>query len=206
MDKLHLLNQIAYSNEATIQNTYDLTLSVQHIDGALVECGVGAGAQLMAMALTWTKKDIIGFDSFEGIPLASEHDETQPGIGSFTPVKNRLVSSGVTVHSVENVLENFLQFEIPAYRVRLIRGWFQNTLPKFQPIPIALLRLDGDLYESTLVCLQYLYPLVSPGGVVIIDDWALEGCKKATRDYFGTDFPYLYEVPGTETVVYFYKK
>lgn len=206
MDKLHLLTQIAYSNEATIQNTYDLTLSVQNIDGALVECGVGAGAQLMAMALTWTKKDIIGFDSFEGIPLASEHDETQPGIGKFTPVANRLVSSGITVHSVENVLENFLQFEIPAYRVKLIRGWFQNTLPKFQPIPIALLRLDGDLYESTLVCLQYLYPLVSVGGVVIIDDWALKGARKAVKEYFGKNMPTVTEVPGTETVVYFYKK
>lgn len=206
MDKLHLLNQIAYSNEATLRNTYDLTLSVQDIDGCLVECGVGAGAQLMAMKLTGTNKDILGFDSFEGIPLASAHDETQPGIGAFTPVDNRMVSSGITVHSVDNVMANFLQFDIPAYRVRLIRGWFQNTLPKFQPVPIALLRLDGDLYESTLACLQYLYPLVSVGGVVIIDDWALHGCQKAVRDYFKDGVPELTKVPGTETVVYFYKK
>lgn len=205
-DKLNLLTQIAYSNKATIQNTYDLAMAARSIDGSFVECGVGAGAQLMAMALTGTRKDIIGFDSFEGIPLASEHDETQPGIGEFTVVENRLVSSGITVHSVDNVFKNFQQFNIHCPTLRLIKGWFQNTLPKFQPVPIALLRLDGDLYESTLVCLQYLYPMVSVGGVVIIDDWALKGCRKAVEDYFGSRMPSVIKVPGTKTVVYFYKK
>ncbi len=204
----HRLDQIAtiaYSTKATVYNTYNLALEAQSIDGCFVECGVGAGTQLMAMALTWTRKDIIGFDSFEGIPLASEHDETQPGIGEFTPIENRLVSSGVTVHSVDNVLSNFAMFEVGCPTLRLIKGWFQNTLPKFQPVPIALLRLDGDLYESTLTCLQYLYPMVTAGGIVIIDDYALPGCEKAVREYF-TTMPELIPVEGGGGPVYFYKK
>lgn len=204
--RLDQVATIAYSNHATIYNTYELALQANHLDGCFVECGVGAGAQLMAMALTYTKKDIIAFDSFEGIPLACEHDDSQPGIGSFTPVKNRLVSSGITVHSVENVLSNFEMMKVSASNLKLIRGWFQNTLPKFQPVPIALLRLDGDLYESTKVCLEYLYPMVTIGGIVIIDDWALGGCQKAVREYFGHHLPEIIEVPGTQTVVYFYKK
>lgn len=205
----HRLDQIAtiaYSHKATIYNTYNLAREAQTIDGCLVECGVGAGAQLMAMALTFTRKDIIGFDSFEGIPMASEHDDQQPGIGDFTPVAERMVSSGITVHSMQNVLENFAMFEVGCPTLRLVKGWFCNTLPKFQPVPIALLRLDGDLYESTMECLQYLYPMVTVGGIVIIDDYALPGCAKAVHEYFGHHLPELIPVDGSEGVVYFYKR
>jgi len=219
---LNNIATIAYSTAATVHETYRLANEARNIDGIFVECGVGAGAQLMAMCLTGTHKDIIGFDSFEGIPLASEHDETQPGIGKFTPVENRLVSSGVTVHSVDNVLRNFEQFGVNCPTLRLVKGWFQDTLPKFKPTPIALLRLDGDLYESTAVCLQYLYPMVSVGGIVIIDDFALPGCAKAVHEYFGPPhgddcscaecdyaMPKLIPIAGTvyfNGPVYFYKK
>jgi O-methyltransferase len=67
------------------------------------------------------------------------------------------------------------------------KGWFQNTLPTDAPQlfdrGIALLRLDGDLYESTKVCLRYLHPLVAEGGYVIVDDYALTGCRKAVTEY-----------------------
>jgi len=202
----HKLNQIAtiaYSSVQTVHETYRLAMEMQQIDGCFIECGVGAGSQLMAMAITHTGKDIIGFDSFEGIPMAGPNDTTQPGIGPVDPEQhNKLISSGVTVHSVENVLGNFAKLQIGCPTLKLKRGWFQDTLPKWQPVPIALLRLDGDLYESTLVCLKYLYPSVSIGGVVIIDDYGLEGCRKAVHEYFGDNMP---EIIG-QGVVYFYKK
>ena len=65
-------------------------------------------------------------------------------------------------------------------------GWFQNTVPADAAGmgPIALLRLDGDWYDSTKICLENLYPLLSPGGVLIMGDYfAWEGCKKATDEY-----------------------
>lgn len=199
-DKLAEISQVAYSTLATLRHTYDMTMAVQGIDGSLVECGVAGGAQLMAMALTYTNKDIIGFDSFQGIPKAGQHDDQQPGIGDKSQPY-----AAMAVHSPEQVLENFQRYNVHAYRVRLIRGWFENSLQKFQPVPIALLRLDGDLYESTLTCLKYLYPLVSLGGVVIIDDYGLPGCAKAVHDYFGENMPELLEVEGSWGVKYFYK-
>jgi len=198
---------MSYSTRATVIQTYDLAKQASGIYGCFVECGVGAGAQLMAMALANRNKDIIGFDSFEGIPLSGPHDDQQPGIGKpehdvNLPISERLVSSNVTSHSIENIKQNFVQAGIGMANVKLIRGWFQNTLPKFKNTPIALLRLDGDLYESTLCCLEHLYPMVTVGGIVIIDDYALPGCRKAVYDYFGENMP---EMVG-EGVVYFYKK
>ena len=75
----------------------------------------------------------------------------------------------------------------PKNKINLIKGWFQDTLnvnKKFIK-NIALLRLDGDFYESTMITLEELYPLVSKGGVVIIDDYGgFQGCKKAVDEYF----------------------
>lgn len=209
--RLDLVATMAYSTKETVYNTYELALKAASIPGCFVECGVGAGAQLMAMALTYTNKPIYGFDSFEGIPLAGEHDDLQPGIGEIThnkklPIKKRLVSSGITSHSVDNVLSNFEKNEIGASNVTLVKGWFQNTLPVTNTGAIALLRLDGDLYESTLVCLEHLCPLVSAGGIVIIDDYALPGCAKAVHDYFKTTEIDIIPVAGSGGVVYFYKK
>lgn len=202
MANLNLVATVAYSSVETVYQTYKLTKEVANIEGILVECGVAAGAQLMAMSLADTGKQIIGFDSFEGIPLACEHDDEQPGIGAFEVQAERLVSSGITSHSVENVLGNFDQIGVKKTNLKLIKGWFQHTLPEFKKTPIALLRLDGDLYESTKVCLELLYPMVSKGGIVIIDDYALGGCRKAVHEYFGKDLP---DIIG-ESVVYFYKK
>ena len=66
------------------------------------------------------------------------------------------------------------------------KGWFQNTVPAQADIieSICFLRLDGDLYESTKVCLEYLYPKISKGGYIVIDDYqSLTGCKKAVDEY-----------------------
>ena len=67
-----------------------------------------------------------------------------------------------------------------------VKGWFQHTIKKRSRKikKISVLRLDGDLYESTLIPLQYLYPKLSKGGILIIDDWNLAGCQKAFFKYF----------------------
>lgn len=220
---------IAYSYKETIHNTVELCHLVINkvIPGHFVECGVGAGAQLLAMQVANLffpqnlYRNIYAFDSFEGIPLAGEHDQDQPGIGEIKhdtslPIEQRLVSSGVTVHSLDNVQRNVMMPGLPLNNIHFIKGWFQNTVAKcFHPTEkIAILRLDGDLYESTIVCLEALYPLVSIGGYVIIDDYALEGCKKAVHDYLIkngiVDKPIelsemMIPVEGSGGVVYFKK-
>jgi hypothetical protein len=72
-----------------------------------------------------------------------------------------------------------------AKRFELIEGWFKETLAGFTPEePIAVLRLDGDWYDSTMQCLTALYPHVVPGGLIIIDDYfAWDGCSRAVHDY-----------------------
>jgi len=61
-------------------------------------------------------------------------------------------------------------------------GWFADTIPTAEIGEIALLRLDGDLYESTRICVEHLYPKLSVGGWVIVDDWNLDGARKAVQE------------------------
>lgn len=151
-----------------------------NIPGAFVECGVAAGNNLAAMCAAG--RHGYGLDSFEGIPWAGENDAEQPGIGKKDESKcGELKSSGISAFSYDDVRANFWNWKIENYS--LIKGWFQNTVIDFLE-PISVLRLDGDLYDSTLVCLKSLYPWISKGGILIIDDWQLPGCRKAFEDYF----------------------
>ena len=75
-------------------------------------------------------------------------------------------------------------------------GWFQQTVPQAakEIREIALLRLDGDLYESTVVCLENLYDAVVPGGFIIIDDYGyLEGCRRAVNEFFSIRKPLKFQ-------------
>ena len=193
----------AYSTRDTIENTKHFTNQVlaDRIPGALVECGVAAGAQIAAMQeknlLFSEPRWIYGFDSFEGIPLASIEDDQQPGIPGpkpeihYTNKRELLKSSGITVHSKEQVLFNMKQWFPPHdwHNIVLVKGWFQDTLHSYKTVfnqlgGIALLRLDGDLYDSTKVSLEELFPHLNVGGVLIIDDWELTGCRRACEEYF----------------------
>jgi O-methyltransferase len=82
------------------------------------------------------------------------------------------------------VRANFQRYGLLDDRVRFLPGWFKDTLSDAPIERIAVLRLDGDLYESTIQALDGLYSRLSPGGFCIIDDYhAIEGCKKAVTDY-----------------------
>jgi c-di-AMP phosphodiesterase-like protein len=216
---LEKISTFAYSFKETVQHSYDCAIKMieNEIEGDFVECGVAAGAQICAMSYALqvknANKTIYGYDSFEGIPLAGEFDTEQAGIGEithdkFAPLNDRLVSSGITVHSMENVINNYSYVGLPTENVVFVKGWFQNTLPYNNIDKISLLRLDGDLHESTLVCLEHLYPKVSKGGIVIIDDYALTGCRVAIEQYFKSKrkkLPEFIEVQGGGGVVYFEK-
>lgn len=180
----------AYATEMGCKHTYLCAKRVSNLPGVIVECGVANGAQvgIMAKALNNPSRAFHLFDSFEGIPMAGPKDADQPGIGAFqhdpnVPEEDRLVSSGVSVASVEKVRANLSAWGSPG-TFQYHKGWFQHTLPALMDFPpIALLRLDGDLYESTMVCLEHLYPKVVPGGIIIIDDYGLIGCRKAVHEY-----------------------
>lgn len=139
----------------------------EHIPGAWVECGVWrGGASIYARACLPYSIPVICCDSFDGFPdTETEHSS-----------KMRFIA--VTEQEVEN---NFRKYGL-WFNVQLVKGFFKDTLHGI-PGPIAILRADGDLYTSTLEILT-LYPKVSPGGFVIIDDYgALPKCRQAVDEF-----------------------
>jgi O-methyltransferase len=184
----------AYSTMQGVQHTFLLAQSVikRNVSGIFVECGVANGACAAAMAFALTKhgqpRSFYLFDSFQGIPLAGPHDDAQPGIGPFVadvnlPVEQRLRSSGISVAGLDLVRQNMANWGLASVDFHYVKGWFQHTMPHTILPPIAMLRLDGDLYESTACCLKYLYPQVVPGGCILLDDYPLVGSRKAALEY-----------------------
>lgn len=183
------MKSVAFATEKGLKHTYLCCKAVEEVDGVVVECGVAQGAQVGVMGRAFTNPRTFHlFDSFDGIPLGGPNDADQPGIGAFrhdvnAPLSERLVSSGVSIGTLEQVRSNMAWFGVRG-ELNYHKGWFQDTLPALTDFPpIAVLRLDGDLYESTMVCLEHLYPKVVKGGITIIDDYGLPGCMKAVHEY-----------------------
>jgi len=180
-----------YAGHTMIQpGTYVRNLALakrfRHIPGAVVECGVWKGGMAAGMAEVAGKdRPFYLFDSFEGLPPAQEIDGTKAKEWQA----NRHLPSH---HNNSSADIHFSQEAMKLAGVKnctITKGWFEQTLPNFRAEEgIAILRLDGDWYESTLTCLTYLYPQVNRGGVVIIDDYyAFEGCARAVHDYLSRE-------------------
>ena len=153
------------------------------VPGDLIETGVwrgGCGILMRAVleAFGDDERTVWLADSFQGLPEPSPNEYPQDaGDVHWT------LSSYIGV-SLETVKQNFRQFELLDDRVKFLPGWFRDTLPAVPIERIAVLRLDGDMYESTHIALSALYPKVSPGGFVVIDDFgALSRCRQAVEDY-----------------------
>jgi O-methyltransferase len=188
MRSLDEIGRRALSTAYTLRATHGIArmLIQQGIPGDFVECGVFAGSQVAAMALAIVETGETGrrihlFDSFKGIPHAGPKDNTIRSLVGGTD--GALVSSGISVCSRADVAANMQEWGVPSHLLVYHEGWFQHTVPAAQIGPIALLRLDADLYESTLICLQYLYPRLSPGGWCIADDYGLDGCREAVDQF-----------------------
>lgn len=192
------LNQISghlYSTLETQQNSFDMGKYVvdNKIEGDIIECGIASGANFATMMLGASEdlsRTFWGFDSFEGIQLAGKKDTLQAGIGAIThdvnvPDSELLISSGITSHSKESVLINFKNWGVDNYDIKLVEGWVQNTIDAVidEIKSISILRLDMDIYDPTKYTLNKLYPLITKGGVIIIDDWELDGVRIAVEEY-----------------------
>lgn len=154
----------------------------EEIPGDVIETGVWRGGATIFMrgilkAYAVTDRFVWVADSFEGLP--------PPDAANF-PADADLDLSDITELAVplETVRDNFARYGLLDDQVRFLKGYFKDTLPAAPIENLALLRLDGDLYESTMQSLTYLYPKVSPGGFVIVDDFnAIEPCRRAVLDY-----------------------
>lgn len=193
---LEYASQICYSSRKVLQFTYDMSVKYKDSPGIYCEAGVAAGAQVIAMMAGARNKTVWAIDGFRGIPLPSNEDDQMPGIRFLTkeeqkalpnPGEQVLESSGATVVSKDDFINHVHNAIGDELNLVIVEGWFEESLPNLDIPEIALLRLDGDLYNSTWVCLVHLYPKVIKGGMVILDDYALEGCRMALFDYFGDD-------------------
>jgi O-methyltransferase len=164
------------------------------IEGAVVECGVWKGGAVGLSALAHLasggppRRHLHLFDSFEGLPEPNAdvdgEEAVRLGKGGGTGqlrTTNQLVAESSIVRTL---LETSIGY--PKELIHYHEGWFQETLPRDTEGlgGIALLRLDGDWYESTTVCLEYLYPKVVKHGVVVVDDYGhFEGCRRAVDEF-----------------------
>jgi O-methyltransferase len=120
-------------------------------------------------------------DSFEGLPKPS-----LPQDSGYDFSAGKMPILAVTL---EEVQENFRRYGLLDGQVRFLKGWFRDTLTVAPIDKLALLRLDGDLYESTMDALNALYHKVVPGGFVIIDDYGdFEPCRRAVQDFRSKHF------------------
>ena len=144
------------------------------------------------------------------IPLPCNQDDQMPGLKYLTKEESDalpnageqvLISSGATVITLESFMKNISVLPNKD-NIVVHKGWFEETLPNNTIDSVSILRLDGDLYNSTLVCLKHLFKKVIKGGVVIIDDWQLAGCQRACNDYFKS-IGYTPKYKQISNIVYF---
>jgi hypothetical protein len=187
---LDIFDYILYTGASMVSrerllNLYDKCSKFNSTNYSFVECGVARGGCLALMKSVAGKDNkVIGFDSFEGLPEIVEKDI------DISHNKNDPTSYiGVNLSGgIENVYKTFKLLNLDMNNVSLIKGFFEETLNDSKNIDsvgkIAILRLDGDWYESTKVCLEKLYDKVVVGGVIIIDDYGYwVGAKNATDEF-----------------------
>ena len=155
--------------------------TVRHLPGTVIECGVWRGGMSAGMARTLgPSRTYYLFDSFEGLPPATAAD------GYNHRGRTAVEWQAGTTHNErapEEAAREAMRHS-DARDVRIVKGWFKDTLPTYPGDPIAILRCDGDWYSSTMETLTALYRYVVPGGLIIFDDYYYwEGCAKAVHDF-----------------------
>jgi hypothetical protein len=152
------------------------------VPGDLMETGIWRGGvvilmRAILMAHGVTNRRVWAADSFEGLPppdVAKYPQDAGLNLNVFEQLAVPL----------EQVQENFRRYGLLDDQVRFLKGWFKDSLPAAPVERLAVLRLDGDLYESTMDALTALYPRLAIGGYVIVDDYTdIPACRQAVTDY-----------------------
>jgi hypothetical protein len=177
-----------------------LRLIQADVPGNIVECGTWRGGCSFGMALVQrlvlggVRRKVWMFDSFQGLPEASERDgqaalEYQQNVNAPNYYNNCKADHA-------QVVADALRLGLSDDECKIVSGWFEVTLPIERPIldreGIAFLRVDGDWYAPVLYVLETLTPLVSRGGVIVIDDYyTWDGCARAVHDHLSRhDLPW----------------
>lgn len=157
------------------------TVLDEKVQGDLIETGVWRGGSCIFMRAVLAAYDIkyrtvFVADSFEGLP--------RPDLRYLADKDSKLHTSSELAVSLETVKDNFKKYGLLDEQVHFLKGWFKDTLPKAPIFSLSVLRLDGDMYGSTMDSLVNLYHKLSHGGFCIVDDYyAIPACKLAVDDF-----------------------
>jgi O-methyltransferase len=152
-----------------------------NIPGDFIETGAWRGGATIFMravlkAYNITDRTVWVADSFQGLPKPTARSHKQDR-------EDQLWAFQQLTASLQEVKANFAKYELLDGQVQFLKGWFKDTLPTAPIKQLALLRLDGDMYESTMDALRALYPKLAKGGYVIVDDYCLPACREAIKDF-----------------------
>jgi O-methyltransferase len=198
-EELTIIRQVREFTSSSAERIVGLMNAMKYvvsnrIPGSFVECGVWRGGSSMVAAYTLknlgdTSRDLYLFDTFEGMSDPTEADVMFDGQkASKLLAESKRVEGPANywcIAGLEDVKTNLGATGYPSEKVHFVRGKVEDTIPNQAPKQISVLRLDTDWYESTAHELEHLYPLVSPQGIVIIDDYGhWQGARKAVDEYF----------------------
>lgn len=185
------------------ERTFATINAVKHVVeykllGNVVECGVYKGGQVMAMLLVLDncteERDVYLYDTFEGLPEPEPWEKKilsktgSKAIDKFNLLKRQDGTSGWCRSEIEEVKRNVFSMPYDRSKIHFIKGLVEDTLPNSYHGEISVLRLDTDLYSSTKIELEILYPKLVSGGVLIVDDYGhWSGAKKAVDEYISNN-------------------
>ena len=200
-----LFHQLNLANIANVLYWREFFEFVRSVPGDYVECGVGRGRSLLIVAALSVllepavsgRRKLWAYDSFQGFPEPTPEDRSHrnPKAGEWATSPSCKYR-----YSPEFIRRVLAEARIPlapesatGLALTLREGFFRDSLPSHPRQPIALLHLDGDLYQSYMDSLTILFPLVSPGGIVVFDDFTLAetaaekfpGARRAVREFLG---------------------
>lgn len=150
-------------------------------DGCIIECGTWRGGMAAGLAVVCgPERNYYFFDSFRGLPPVTSEDGEKARL--WQELKNDPRYFNNCTASLEEFKKVIALAEVPADHLHVYEGFFNETFPQVTVPPIAILRLDADWYESTLLCLEKFWDKLLPGALILIDDYFdWEGCRKAVH-------------------------
>lgn len=171
---------------AFIENLQIVEHAARYTEGAFVECGTWKGGMSAAMmAIGGVERQYHFFDSFQGLPEAKDIDGE--AAKAYQKDKENPYYYDNCRANIVDFVATISQVGVPEDKLHVHQGWFEDTIPRYDGGAIAVLRLDGDWYASTMQCLKTLYPLVRKGGMVIVDDYQYwHGATRAVHDYLSS--------------------
>jgi O-methyltransferase len=152
-------------------------LEARSVAGDYIEAGIWRGGAIILMralldAYAIADRQVFAADSFQGIPKNTKfrHDPVDLWEDRWAA-------------SLDEVKANIARFDLLDNRICFVEGYFEDSLARLTSEQFALIRLDSDSYDSVMTSLEHLYPRLSTGGIIIIDDWHLPGCRMAVDAY-----------------------